>query len=274
MVDNLEATLDYLSDASVRPTVSVIMPTRGRSAYVERAVTTVLQQSFRDFELLILDNSAQSEKDKIREISSRDSRIIFVQRGEIGITGARRLGAILSRGRLFALLDSDDYWDKDRLQRHVEVWRQNRIGLSWDRWAEVNKNGSKAYSQPFSEGLVLPPKLAMRLYNWNFIHASAGIVSSNFARALGFPILDIMSSDWTLFMRAAEYYPAYFIGQTLSFKDTESPERVTNIESRGLFRREVAKVTRRFLMDKPRIYGVPYLKRKLRRIRRRVGVCP
>jgi len=256
----------------MRPTVSVVMPTRGRSAYVERAVNTVLQQSFPDFELLILDNSVQSEKDKIREISGRDSRIVFVQRGEIGITAARRLGAVLSRGKLFALLDSDDYWDQDRLQRHVEVWRQNRIGLSWDRWAEVNKNGSKAYSQPFSEGLVLSPKLAAKLYNWNFIHASAGIVSSSFARALGFPMLDIMSSDWTLFMRAAEYYPAYFIGQTLSFKDTESPERVTNIESQELFRREVAKVTRRFLVDKPRIYGIPYLKRKLRRIRRRVGV--
>ena len=258
----------------MRPTVSIIMPTRGRPTHVERAVTSVLIQSFPDFELLILDNSAQSEKDKIREISSRDPRIIFVERGDIGITQARRLGAVLSRGKLFALLDSDDYWDRDRLRKHVEVWRHNRIGLSWDRWAEVNENGPKAYSQPFSEGLVLPPKLAVRLYNWNFIHASAGIVSSNFARALGFPILDIMSSDWTLFMRAAEYYPAFFIGQTLSFKDTESPERVTNTESEELFRREVAKVTRHYLMDKPGIYGIPYLKRKFSRIRRRIAGRP
>ena len=258
----------------MRPTVSIIMPTKGRPTYVERAVTSVLEQSFPDFELLILDNSARPEKDKIREVSSRDSRIVFVERGDTGITQARRMGAVLSQGKLFALLDSDDYWDRDRLRKHVEVWAHNRIGLSWDRWAEVYERGSRVYPQPFSEGLILPPKLAVRLYNWNFIHASAGIVSSKFARDLGFPILDIMSSDWTLFMRAAECYPAYFIGETLSFKETKSPQRVSETETDESFRKEVAKVVRWFLLDKPGIYGIPYLKRKLSRIRRRIAGRP
>lgn len=256
------------------PTVSIAMPTRGRPTYVERAITSVLRQSFPDFELLILDNSARSERDKIREMSRADSRIIFVERGDIGVTEARRLGAVLSRGKLFALLDSDDYWDRDRLQKHVEVWRHNRIGLSWDRWAEVHEKVSRAYPQPFAEGLVLPPKVAVRLYSWNFIHASAGIVSSKFARNLGFPILDIMSSDWTLFMKAAECYPAYFIGKTLSFKETRAPERVSETETDESFRKEVAKVVRWFLLNKPGIYGMPYLRRRLSRIRRRIGGRP
>src|SRR5690348_4854477 len=105
------------------------MPTRGRSAFVSRAIKSVLNQSFTDFEFLILDNSSRPEKEKIREMSKIDSRITFVDRGDIGVTDARKLGASMARGKLFALLDSDDYWDQHRLTRHAQVWNRSRIGL-------------------------------------------------------------------------------------------------------------------------------------------------
>jgi glycosyltransferase involved in cell wall biosynthesis len=240
------------------------MPTRGRSAYVERAIRSVLSQSFRDFELLILDNSLAADKEIIREIAKSDPRIVFVDRGDIGVTEARKLGATTSRGKLFALLDSDDYWDHHRLRKHLEVWKHNPIGLSWDRWAEVRQDVMHAFPQPFDEGIVLPPRLAARLYWYNFIHASAGIVTTAFARDLGFPLKGIMSSDWTLFMRAAEYYPAYFIGECLSYKETMSPERVSNVETREYFTRETATVRRWAVRHKPGLYGLECLKRRKR----------
>jgi glycosyltransferase involved in cell wall biosynthesis len=240
------------------------MPTRGRSAYVERAICSVLDQSFRDFELLILDNSPAPDKERIREMSGSDPRIVFVDRGDIGVTEARKLGATMSRGKLFALLDSDDYWDKQRLRKHLEVWNHNRIGLSWDRWAEVNQGVVCPVPQPFGEGIVLPPRLAARLYWFNFIHASAGIVTTAFARDMGFPITRIMSSDWTLFMRAAEYYPAYFIGDCLSYKEIMSPERVSNVETREYFRLEAGTVRRWAMRHKPALYGLEYLQRRKR----------
>jgi hypothetical protein len=189
---------------------------------------------------------------------------VFLDRGDIGVTGARKLGATISKGKLFALLDSDDYWDKQRLKKHLEVWSLNRIGLSWDRWAEVNQGEMNPVPQPFREGIVLPPRLAARLYWFNFIHASAGIVTTAFARGLGFPLTEIMSSDWTLFMRAAEYYPAYFIGDCLSYKETMSPERVSNVETREYFTRETATVRRWAVRHKPALYGLEYLRRRKR----------
>ena len=259
MVDS--ATSDGLSTA---PLVSIAMPTRGRSSYVERAIGSVLSQSFRDFELLILDNSSSHDKEKIRDMSESDPRIVFVDRGDIGVTEARKLGATISRGKLFALLDSDDYWDRNRLRKHLEVWRRYRIGLSWDRWAEVNRGVMNPFPQPFREGIVLPPRLAAQLFWFNFIHASAGIVTTTFARGLGFPLTEIMSSDWTLFMRAAEYYPAYFIGESLSYKETMSPERVSNVETREYFVRERDTVRRWAMSHKPGLYGRVYLKRRSR----------
>jgi glycosyltransferase involved in cell wall biosynthesis len=231
----------------------------------------VLQQSFEDFELLILDNSSHDDKEEIRQMSERDSRIRFIERGRVGITEARRLGAMLSRGKLFALLDSDDYWSRERLERHVQAWTENSIGLSWDRWAEVHGSAQNTYPQPFPEGKIGSSRVAVMLYRSNFIHASAGIVSTNFAREQGFPLLDILSSDWVLFLRAAEYYPAYFIEETLSFKDTSSEERVTVTEDPRRLKKQDLAIQRWALMERPRIYGIEYLKGWLNRIRKRIN---
>jgi len=239
-------------------------------AYVERAISSVLNQSFPDFELLILDNSPALEKARIREISESDPRIVFVDRGDIGVTKARKLGAELSRGKLFALLDSDDFWDENRLKKHVDVWKQQHIGLSWDRWAEMNQKSVRPVPQPFREGIVRPPSLAVRLYWYNFIHASAGIVTTAFARDLGFPLMGIMSSDWTLFMRAAEYYPAYFIGECLSYKEIMAPERVSNVETRDFFMKESATIHHWAMRHKPGLYGPLYVKRRTRGLVRKI----
>lgn len=244
------------------PVFSIAMPTRGRVSYVERAIRSVLRQSLPNFELIILDNSQTPEREQILELSSVDPRIIFVNRGSIGVSGARKLGASMAHGKLFALLDSDDYWEPNRLMKHLQVWTDNQIGLSWDRWAEVSQGVISEVPEPFPGGIVEPKKLAKRLYLFNFIHASAGVVTSKFARGLGFPLTNIMSSDWTLFMRAAEYYPAYFIDECLSYKEIDSPDRVSNVESNDFFRDETRIVRSWALRRRPTTYGVEYAKKK------------
>ena len=254
----------------MKPTVSVVMPTRGRHSLVDRAITSVLEQTFTHFELLVLDNSSPYEKEEIRKMSGSDPRITYMDRGNAGLTGARKLGADIAQGKLLALMDSDDFWSPERLARHVDVWNHNLIGLSWDRWAKSDGIRRRVFPQPFSPGLIPAPKVAQKLYSWNFIHASAGIVSSRFAREEGFPILEITSSDWPLFMRAAQAHPSYFIGETLSYADETSPERVTNVISTKYFQEDERIIRRRFLMDRPRTYAIPFLKTKLNRARLRV----
>lgn len=253
----------------MRPLVSVVMPTRGRTEFVERAVSSVLGQTFTNFELLILDNSLKEDREIIFEISKSDPRIEFLDRGNIGVTQARKLGASMSHGKMFALLDSDDYWKPERLEIHTEVWMKNRVGLSWDRWCEVGDSTTE-FPQFFRKGIIKPPGVAVRLYNGNFIHASAGIVSTAFARQLGFPLANILSSDWTLFMRAAEYYPAYFIGEPLSYNEKRAPDRISKVVSSDFFDKETRSITRWFLINRPSIYGIPYVKKKITPILERV----
>ena len=254
----------------MKPIVSVVMPTRGRHSLVHRAITSVLEQTFPYFELFILDNSPADEKEEIRKMSTSDRRITYVDRGPIGLTEARQLGARLANGKLLALMDSDDFWSPERLKKHMEVWSQNLIGLSWDRWAKSVGNSRQVFPQPFSPGLIPAPRVAQKLYGWKFIHASAGIVSTKFAREEGFPISKIMSSDWPLFMRAAQSRSSYFIGETLSYADETSPERVTDVTAPEYLLKEEEVISRWFLMNRPGTYAIPYLRTKLNGARRRV----
>lgn len=244
------------------PVVSVVMPTRGRTEFVKRAVSSVLEQTFTKFELLILDNSSIQDRQAIIELSKGDPRIQFIDRGNTDLTEARKRGAMVAHGKLFALLDSDDYWKPERLEKHVEIWTKNRIGLSWDRWREIG-DSPRDFPQFFREGVIKPPGVAVRLYNGNFIHASSGIVLTAFARQLGFPLANILSSDWPLFMRAGEYYSGYFLSESLSYNEKAAPDRISRVIPPTFFEKETRAIMHWFLLNRPIIYGIPYLKKKL-----------
>jgi GT2 family glycosyltransferase len=104
------------------PVVSVIMPAYNAERYLGRAVGSVLRQSFRDLELLIVDDgSSDRTVDVARGFASRDARVRVLQQHNAGPGPARNTGFGAAAGRLFAFLDSDDEWDETFLSEHVAV---------------------------------------------------------------------------------------------------------------------------------------------------------
>ena len=93
------------------PKVSIHMCTYNRAHFIQEALNSVLSQTFRDFELLILDDcSTDTTEDVIRPYLS-DTRIRYVKNPvNLGITKNRNYGLLLSTGEYVAVLDSDDYW--------------------------------------------------------------------------------------------------------------------------------------------------------------------
>jgi len=105
----------------VRPAVSVIIPTYNRDALLKRAIESVLNQSFDDFEILVIDG-ARSELTRGLVRSFGDGRIRYIpQRGK-GIANARNLGVLKARGEFIAFLDDDDRWREDKLERQLELF--------------------------------------------------------------------------------------------------------------------------------------------------------
>lgn len=248
-------------------TVSIVMPTKGRVELVRRAVDSVLAQTHREFELVILDDSAKEEAREITELANSDSRIQYLVRNGTGVSEARSQGVHGARGSFVTFLDSDDYWAERRLERHVDVWLNNEIGLSWDVCEEIGGPPTLT-KQPFPGGLLRAPKVARKLYLGNFIHASSGFTRTDFAREIDFS--HSILSDWLLFMRLAESRAAFFIKETLSFRSVEPRDRVSNAYSDTFFFKESSKVRRGVLSANPEIYIPVWVERSWSRLKRKM----
>ena len=106
------------------PFVSVIIPTYNRKNLIVRAVDSVLNQSFRNFELLVIDDGSADGTESVMT-GIQDNRLRYLPLPENGGPAkARNEGIRLARGEYIAFLDSDDAWRKDKLQKQLEMANQ------------------------------------------------------------------------------------------------------------------------------------------------------
>jgi GT2 family glycosyltransferase len=106
------------------PAVSIITPAFNAARYLEESVESALAQTFRDFELLIVDDGSTDDTLAIaRRLAARDSRVRAVATAQrVGVSAARNVGFRHARGRFFALLDGDDIWLPDFLAAQLAVF--------------------------------------------------------------------------------------------------------------------------------------------------------
>lgn len=99
------------------PLVSIITPVRNRPLLVRRAIESVQQQQFSDWEMIVVDDgSTDDTADIVEELADHDARVRIIRRPAEGVGAARNVGLHLSRGRYVAFLDSDNTWRTDFLR--------------------------------------------------------------------------------------------------------------------------------------------------------------
>jgi glycosyltransferase involved in cell wall biosynthesis len=109
------------------PEVSVIIPTYNRAALLREAVASVKAQTYRDFEIVVVDD-ASTDTTFEALAAWRDVRVLR-QAGRRGVAAARNLGVAAARGQWLAFLDSDDLWLPEKLARQM-AYLADRPGLS------------------------------------------------------------------------------------------------------------------------------------------------
>lgn len=101
------------------PLVSVVIPMFNVEKYIEQAVQSVLKQTFKNFEIVCVDDGCTDNTISILERLS-DPRIRLIRQKNRGLSGARNTGIFAANGIYIALLDADDYWAPDKLSLHVK----------------------------------------------------------------------------------------------------------------------------------------------------------
>lgn len=98
---------------------SVIIPTFNRKSFLRFAIDSVLAQTYKNFELIIVDDgSTDSTRDLIK--SYTDARIVYLYQENKGVSASRNLALSKSKGDFIAFLDSDDNWLKEKLEKTVK----------------------------------------------------------------------------------------------------------------------------------------------------------
>lgn len=123
------------------PKVSVIIPTYNAEKYIAETIHSALNQTFQDFEILIVDDGSP---DKSVEVCQQftDPRIKIIRQTNRGLPGARNTGIRHAKGEFVAFLDADDVWCPEKLQKHVQhLDTAPEVGISFSYSAFINEVG-------------------------------------------------------------------------------------------------------------------------------------
>lgn len=107
------------------PEVSVIIPTHNRGDFLAESIQSVLQQTFTDIELLVVDDGSIDQPLSVVARFDGDVRFRYLHQENRGDAAARNTGVKNTSGRYLAFLDSDDLWLPDKLRRQVAVLREH-----------------------------------------------------------------------------------------------------------------------------------------------------
>ena len=133
------------------PEISVIIPTYNYANFIREALDSVFNQTFQDFEIIVVDDGSTDDTKAI--IESYGDRVIYISQKNQGPAIARNTGIMSSRGTYIAFLDADDLWYPDKLEKQIALFKANpKLGMVLadnalfdDEGIYKNYVGKKAY---------------------------------------------------------------------------------------------------------------------------------
>ena len=106
---------------------SVIIPLYNASIYIDETVNSVINQTYKNWELIIVDDgSTDNSLDLVLTLSKKDDRIQVIKQQNLGVSIARNNGISEAKGNYIFFLDADDVWEKDNLELKLQFLEENR----------------------------------------------------------------------------------------------------------------------------------------------------
>ena len=136
---------------------SVIVPVYNVESYLKQCIDSILAQTYRNFELILVDDGSQDSSGTIcDEYAVRDSRIIVIHKENQGQLSARRIGLNISSGKFVCFIDSDDQVRANLLQKVAAVITNFSVDVITFNWAKIDMYGNILCKEIsiFTEGKV------------------------------------------------------------------------------------------------------------------------
>lgn len=136
-----------MNSSDENPLVSVVLPTYNRREYLTEAIESVINQTYSNIELIVIDDhSSESPRNIVDNISNSGlQNIVFLRHEENkGVSAARNTGIEQANGQLVALLDDDDLWSPDKIERQVVEFQRggSETGVVCSGIRSIDADGS------------------------------------------------------------------------------------------------------------------------------------
>ena len=122
--------------------VSVIMPSFNTVKYIEKSIESVLNQTYKNLELIIVDDCSTDNTDEIIKPLLSDKRIKYIKNEKnSGAAVSRNKAMAAAQGKWIAFLDSDDIWEKDKLEKQIDFMEKSGCAFSFTGYEFADANG-------------------------------------------------------------------------------------------------------------------------------------
>ena len=120
------------------PKISVIVPVYNTEKYIGRCIESILNQSYKELEVIVInDGSSDGSAEIIRKYAEDDSRIIFIDNKNCGVSESRNIGIRNAKGEYIQFVDSDDFIDENMLKDTLQLLEENNVSS----WAKPSNSG-------------------------------------------------------------------------------------------------------------------------------------
>jgi len=198
--------------------VSVILPTYNRSRMISEAIDSVLNQTFKDFELIVVDNYSTDNTESAVQ-SYRDKRIRYYKNHNHGLVSvSRNYGIEKSGGEYIAFLDDDDLWLPEKLEKQLILLDSNKeLGLVYSDYYNMDSNGNLIGEPCFRSLKPFRGNVFNELIVVNFVPQLTVLIRREALDVVGgFNLKYRIAQDYDLWLRIAERYLIDFTEEPLA----------------------------------------------------------
>lgn len=193
--------------------VSIIMPSYNTAKYIGESIRSVQNQTYENWELIIIDDcSTDNSEEILKKYSLEDNRICYLKNEKnSGAAVSRNRGLRKAKGKWIAFLDSDDLWDKEKLEKQINFMLKNDYAFTFTDY-RIQLNGEWL---PY---IYTAPNIVTKRKMYNYCYFSTITVMYDREKIGLIQIADLKkNNDYAMWLQAIEKSPAYRLPECLSF---------------------------------------------------------
>jgi alpha-1,3-rhamnosyltransferase len=210
------------------PLVSIIIPSYNHKAYINQAVESVIQQTYQNIELIVIDDGSTDGSNELLKELAAVYNFKYIHRPNKGLIPTLNEALSLISGEYFAMLGSDDYYAANKTELQVDFFRENtETALCYGGVTYINADGQikkKGKTKHYRSGLVFNAILKT-----NFIPLPTVMLRTDAVKEAGGFDERFFLEDYPLWLKITKRYPIGYIKENLTFYRLHNSNVSSNI---------------------------------------------